>query len=259
MKDLINDLLEMKMADGTIRNIVSEKIDKLIKDVCDDLTGYGGEIKKKMKEYIEPVMVDAIERSNFKEYTVKLTEIINDGLKNSSLDSYNTLVKNVRNLLGEDKKYEFGQDVKLSDIFEEYIEFVETHISKDDIDEDDLYSAEYDSKYTEVECKCYIDDDIDDEHYFGSRKNTKHIVLTNSVADDKEDVARKTTIKFDVYKSYDGKMYLSLNSSNIAIEELKTLPEFIIKLITMKNNWCNIILDETRIYKTVEVTFEGEY
>lgn len=259
MRDLINDLLDKKMADGTIRKIFDEKIDKLIKEVCDDLTGYGSELKKRMKEHLEPVMAEAIERSNFSDFTVKLTEIINNSLKNSSLDSYNTLVKNVKNLLGDEKQYEFGQDVKISELFEDYQDFVMSHLHKDDFDEDDLYTAEYDSKYAEVDCRYYIDDDTNDEHYFGSRKNTKHIVFTNNVADDDDKVARRTTIRFDVYRSYDDKMYLNIDSSNIALGELRTLPEFIVKLITLRNNWCNIILDETRIDKEVEVTFEGEY
>lgn len=53
MKDLINKVIEAKMQDGTIEKIVADKIDDMVKDICEKQMRWG-DAKKAMEEKLAP-------------------------------------------------------------------------------------------------------------------------------------------------------------------------------------------------------------
>ena len=100
MKDLIEKVFNDKMSDGSFESIISKKLEEMISSICYDLTSRSGELRNQAQIRLEPIMLQAFEQSNFEKMTLKLSSIINEGLKETALDRYSSLLNNLHNLFG---------------------------------------------------------------------------------------------------------------------------------------------------------------
>lgn len=261
MEEMIKKIFNEKMNDGTFEKIVSEKFEQMITEICKDLTSWNGSIKKQMQEKIEPLMSDAIEKSDFNEYTIKLIDIINQSLKQSNLNQYRVVADNLKALLGHKEiEYKWGGNVKISSIFEKYIEFVEESLEESDFKRDEI-NTDDGTKTTYVECRYFVEEDEyceDRVGYFSNKRSTQHIIFTNDKAEEDDDIATKTRVEFDVYESFDGTKHLNFDT-DFKISELRTIPSFILDLMDIKNKYCNIFIDKRKDEGAATFNFEWNW
>lgn len=260
MEELIKKVFEEKMTNGTFERIVGEKFEGMITSICDDLTSWSSPIKKQMEEKIKPLMSEAIENSDFNKYTIKLVDIINQSLKQSSLNQYRIVAENLKKLLGHKTiDYKFGETVKISTLFEKYVDFIEETFEESDFDSDEINTDEG-KKTAYVNCSYYIDDDNYDKKpsYFDNKRDNLHIIFTNDKAESDENIATKTKIEFDVYEDYKGLKRINFNS-DFNISDLTFMPGFILDLMNIKNSYCNICIDSEEENLAAEFEFEWNY
>lgn len=258
MEEMIKKIFNEKMNDGTFEKIVSEKFEQMLTKICDDLTGWNGSIKKQMEEKIQPLMADAIEKSDFNAYTIKLVDIINQSLKQSNLNQYKAVAKNLKELLGHKEiNYKWEENVNISSIFKKYVEFVEESLDESDFERDEIHTDDG-TKIAYVECRYFIEEDEyceDRVGYFSNKRSTQHIIFTNDKADEDDDIAAKTRIEFDVCESFDGNKHLKFDT-DFKVSDLRTIPAFILDLMDIKNKWCNICIDKREDDATADFEFE---
>lgn len=146
MEKLISKVYEEKLQDGSIENIISQEIEKMVKECCCDLFSWNGVIKKQMEEKIKDLMGGVLERSDFSKYTIKLTKIINEILPNTALADYKQITDNLKCIL-EEKAMTTRDTIKLSEIFKKYCDFMEG-LTFYEVDLEDEDSVEYDEYKT---------------------------------------------------------------------------------------------------------------
>ncbi len=260
MKELIKKTFEEKMNNGAFEKIVGEKFEEMIVSICNDLTNWNGPIRKQMEEKIKPLMSEAIETSDFNEYTIKLVDIINQSLKQTSLNQYRIFAENLKKLLGhKTKDYKFEETVKISTLFEKYVDFIEETLEESNFDSDEINTDEGQKK-AYVKCYYYIDDVNNDKKpsYFDNKRDNLHIIFTNDKAESDEDIAAKTRIEFDIYEDYEGSKHINFNS-DFKISDLRIIPGFILDLMDIKNKFCNISIDSEEEDIDAEFEFEWNY
>lgn len=252
MEELIKRVFEEKMKNGEIEKIISSRIDKLVLDVCDSLMSYGGEIKNYVKEKISPILIKAVDDSDFNYLSTKVVEIFNENIQSSGLAQLENIRKSVALLLnGDDIPKKSFEKISVKELFEHYKKYVKESIQEDDV-ESTLEEGE-DYKYTEIEVTMEIKDC---NSFFNDQKV---IIFSNEVADDEDnDASRYSKFEIQLYKSYNGNYMLDFND-RIPFSRLSTLPEFIIYLIKLKNYSCIIELDTYYQSDTVELEYEYEY
>ena len=253
MEEIIKKVYEQKMADGTFEKIVSANFEKMVSSVCDDLMSWNGSIKKQMKEKIEPLLIKMVESSNFNEYVVKLTTVLNECLKTSPLNQYKQITDTLKSLCGGgDNSFAYGEKVKISEIFQKYIKYVESEFEEDDFEEDEINKD--DGKKTAY-IECSMESDKKEKMGYFSRYNRDEFEITfnNEKSENKEN----TVINFSIEKDYNDKYRLHIQT-NFKISELYVVPSFIVYLMSLQNSSAEIILDESSISDEANFEFEWE-
>ncbi len=251
MKELINKVYETKMKDGSFERIVSEQFEKMIKDVCGDVFGYGSDIKKKMQSNIGELMSGVVESSDFSEYVVKIQTVIDETLNNSSLGDYKEMLKKIKSLFGI-KEVQFGQQVKITEILEKYTEYMESELSEDDFDDDEI-NRDDGTKNAYLECYVEVENAEDDKRgYFSSIREKKLVKLGHEKEDEHED----TIIEFEIVKDYKDRYGVRLDK-DFRVSDLRYLPSFIVYLLNLQQACAEIIIDTTN--STDEADFEFEW
>lgn len=251
MKDIINRVYEKKLTDGTIERIVSEHFDKMISDICQNQMSWNGEAKKAVEERLKPIMLQAIERSDLSDLVTKITTVINAGIKGSSLEGFERLTSGIRNLFGSNQlieKYKNRKSVKVSEIFEEYCEFVAK--AYNDYDFEDNEVSYDDGKAAYIDCSMSVEDDT--QNYF-FRKNGYIVELTNEKSDDE----KSTDIKFRLAWNYDNtSLKAESDFRSLSISDLRFMPPFLLFLSWLEGEYINIELDEREDSESAYVALE---
>lgn len=251
MKDIINRVYEKKLTDGTIEKIVSEHFDKMIADICKDQMSWNGEAKKAAEERLKPIMLKAIESSDLSDLVIKITTAINAGIKGSSLEGFERLTSGVRNLFGSNRlieKYAKRKSIKVSEIFEEYCEFIANAYNDYDFEDSEVSYDE--GKCAYVDCSMSVEDDTKD-YFF--RKNGYIVELTNEKSSDE----KSTDIKFKLSWNYDNtQLHIESDFRSLSISDLKYMPPFILFLSWLEGEYIKIELDEREDSESAIVKLE---
>lgn len=251
MKDIINQVYEKKLMDGTIERIVSEHFDKMIADICHDQMSWNGEAKKAIEDRLKPIMLQAIERSDLSNLVTKITTVINAGIKGSSLEGFERLTSGVRNLFGSNQlieKYAKRESIKVSEIFAEYCEFVSKAYSDYEFEAREVSYDEGEGAY--VDCSMSVEDDT--QNYF-FRKNGYIVELTNEKSNDE----KSTDIKFRLSWNYDNtQLHVESDFRSLSISDLKYMPPFILFLSWLEGKYIQIELDEREDSESAYVSLE---
>lgn len=252
MEELIKKVYAKKLQDGTIEEIVANQFEKMTEEICKDLMGWNGSLKKQMEQKIEPLLSGLIEKSDFSAYSTKLTTIINEAVKNSSLGENKAVAEALKNLLNYKSSLNLCQKVKISNLFDDYVQFVQDNLDSSDF-EDDIDYYEY---YACIDCFYEIaEDDCEYKPSYFDSDDKYHIIFSNEKAEEDEEIARKTRIEFEIYKDFDGDYKIDMRN-DFRISELSRLPIFILKLIEISNKYCTIVLDTRNLSKTAEIEVE---
>lgn len=238
MENLIKEVFEKKMKDGTIETIINKKIEELVNSSCDSLFKYNGIIRKQMEEKLEEVMSNVLENSDFSSYTIKLTTLINSILPDTALEDYKNISENIKTVCGT-KLPPYKEKLGLSEIFDKYVEYIEGEVfNKSDFED----SGEIDGRYGYVECFMEYD-------YCDNKITFKIEGVEN--ADDYEKV-----VKIDIIG---GDRHISRrNFENNNLFELKYASKFDCYLMVLSNMYVKLELDKEESESTacVEVEYD---
>lgn len=251
MQDIINQVYEKKLVDGTIEKIVSEHFDKMIADICQNQMSWNGEVKKSVEERLKPIMLKAIEGSDLSNLVTKITMVINAGIKGSSLEGFESLTSGIRNLFGSNQlieKYKARKSVKVSEIFAEYCEFVSKAYNDYEFESREVSYG--DGKGAYIDCSMSVEDDT--QKYF-FRKNGYIVELTNEKSNDE----KSTDIKFRLAWNYDNtKLKVESDFRSLSISDLRFMPPFLLFLSWLEGEYIEIELDEQEDSESAYVALE---
>lgn len=107
------------MQDGTIENILREKIQKGFLEAIDSAFRWG-ELKNAIEKRVKDILVPYIESYDMSEYIIKLDTVLTDIVNQTSLQDNAKILENFRELMIE-PGIEF---VSLEDVFKEYKKYV---------------------------------------------------------------------------------------------------------------------------------------
>lgn len=166
MKDLINNVIEKKMQDGTVEKIIADNFEKMVEGICSDQMKWNGAAKKAMEEKLNPLILEAVERSDLSSMVTKITMLINAALKGSEVESYHDVLASIKSIFDADddiKALREKKVLKLSEIYERYKEYLQVLYDRDDFDQEDI-TDDGESVTAEIECSLQV---VREEDYRG--------------------------------------------------------------------------------------------
>lgn len=236
MENLIKEVFEKKMQDGSIEAIINKKIEELVSQSCDSLFRWDGLIKKQMEEKLKETMSDVLEQSDFSKYTIKLTTLINSVLPETALEDYKNISNSIKTVCGT-KLPSYKETVKLTEIFENYVKFIE----------DEIFSRSDFEDVSDIEdgcgcIECYMEYD-----------NYEHQVTFKiegvENADEYEKVIKIDRICGDYHVSRG-------NFKSMEIKDLRHADKFEMYLMVLSNCYAHLEIDNEEAEKTAEVEVE---
>ena len=254
MKDLIEKVFNDKMSDGSFESIISKKLEEMISSICYDLTSRSSDLRNQAQSKLEPIMLQAFEQSNFEKMTLKLTAIINEGLKETALDRYSRLLNDLHDLFGGNTCVSTLKDVKsipLSTLFEKYQNYVRYELSSADhyFDDDQFYVDEDGKKSMEFDCYCTVNEES--KRYFYTKPGYE-VEFACETGCEKLSV----DIRFRLYWNYDNtELHIMSDFREMRLADLRHCPDFILYLWAIENQYIKIEIDGYELKETVDVEF----
>lgn len=256
IEQIITEKFEEKIINGDFEKIINEKLESLINQSLDHLTGWNSDVEKQLKARLKPVLETAIVNSNLDNILDKMTLLLNNVLANSELKECSELNKEIENYLGYKTNKRYGETLKLSDIFDKYVEFAKKECEKLNFDQDDL---EFDGGSTTVYFTAYLEENNDEEKrgYF-SRYNTDRRFILRVIPDDYDEDSSHDMPELDIEFKIDNYGYLYL-LEDISINRLSSYPSFIWFLIRLTQTTYKIDIDKRELSEEFSVEVEREY
>lgn len=256
IEQIITEKFEEKIINGDFEKIINEKLESLISQSLDHLTGWGSDVEEQLKARLKPVLETAIADSNLDNIRDKMTLLLNNVLANSELKECSKLNKEIEDYLGYKTNQRYGEKIKLSDIFNKYVEFAKKECEKLNFDQDDL---EFDGSSATVYFTAYLEEKTDDEEkrgYFSRYKDTRFIlrVIPDDYDEDSSHDMPELDIEFKIDKY--GDLYLL---EDISINRLSSYPSFIWFLIRLTQTTYKIDIDKRELSEEFLVEVEREY
>lgn len=243
MKEIINKVFEEKLRDGSIEKIISDKVDDMVKNICDSQMRYDGAARKALEGKLSPLMLEAIENCSFGNLVTKITMLINASIQDSDLTGYHSVLESIKSVYAADQDCErlrAEKSVKLSEIYEKYKAYLNEIYDKDDFENEDIYD-DGEGPTATVECGLAVNEK---EPLFHWATTTYEVEL--SCAKSNED--KSGDVHFELRKKWDGNgLYLRGDFSKLSLSDLRYCPHFILWLAFIE-----------REYITVEVDIEND-
>lgn len=224
MENIIAEMLEKKLTDGSIEKVIEEKLTKCVGECMEDIFRWSGEAKKLIEEKLKETIVPAIERHDFSEYTVKLDAVLTEIVNSTTLQDNKKILENFKELMSEDKK-----EINLSDIFVKWSEYVEKNVETNGLDINYDDGPHYDYVHIEMEIE-----DIENRSKYAPDKKVVYFTCEHD-----EDM----NVQFEIYK-YDFMKSYEISGYGVAnINGLARTDEMQILLMKLGRNSTKIIID----------------
>jgi len=235
----IAEMLQKKMADGSIEKVIEDKLAKCIGECMDDMFRWSGEAKKLIEEKLKETMIPAIEKHDFSGYTLKLDAVLSEIVNSTSLQDNKKILENFKELMVEDRK-----DINLSEIFEKWSDYVKKNVKTDGLDIDYDDGVSYSCVHIEMEVE-----DIENRSTYGPDKK---IVRFDCEHDE------EMNLQFELYK-YDFMKGYEISGNGIAnINNLSRMNDTQVYLMKIGRNSTKITIDDEFIEDDVRPEKEPE-
>lgn len=241
LEDSISGVIQQKLSDGTIENIITAKLEKGINEAMEDLFRSYGDVGKVIKDKVKEVLIPAIERHDFADHIVKLDTVLTDIVNKTNLVENQKLLENFRELMIE----EDTKEIKTSDLFEKWCEFVAKEINTDGLEVD---TCDGEPTYESVDCRMEVD------HVDG--RSWSDIKKANIIFECEHDEKMNFMIPISRWEKYDGDNWSIDYSSNPDIQSLRHMSQFEVFLLRLNRSFTKIVIDDE--YLDEEVTPEAE-
>lgn len=227
------------MSNGTIEKIIADKIDDMVKEICDKQMRWDGVAKKAMEEKLAPIILQAVENSDLSDMVTKITMLVNAGLRDSELENYHDALKSVKSLFDANKSISAVREkktVKLSEIFEKYKEYLNYIYDKSDFDSDEI-EDDGESMTATIECSIRV---APEDGYFAWRKPGYVVELSTDKSDDK----KYGDLRFKLNWNYDAtKLHVWGDFRSMSLGDIRHCPEFILYLAALEREWTTVEVD----------------
>lgn len=256
MKDLIAKVFNEKLEDGTIEKIIGKHIEDMVSDILNDQMKWNGETKKALEERIKPICLAAVSECDLSKTAAVVTELLNNALRGTPIHLLNDTLNGIKSLYSQNENIrglKFGQTIKLSDIFKKYCEFIKGKtFDEDDLDEKGIESFDNDEqegKYAYIGVEMTVEE-TETETYYGYKRSKFKVEMRSELNGEEEGLT------FYVSESYDRTLRLEVETGGMLLAELSRIDPFIMYLIAVRNNYCNIQIDTGSEHEDVEVEVE---
>lgn len=253
MEKLIQKVFEEKLSNGTIEKIISKHIDDMVSDILRDQMGWSGDVKKALAERVKPIALAAVNECDLSKTAAVVTELLNNALRESPVHLINDTLNGIKCLYSQNDALngiKFGQTVKLSDIFKEFCGLIKSRAyDEDDLEKKDIecyYDDEGVGKIAWITAEMIVEETTV-ETYYGYKRANYTVELRSSLNGEEQGLT------FKICESYDKSLRLEIETGGLLLAELSHIDPFIMYLITLKNNWCNIQIDTQSETKDIEV------
>ena len=228
-----------KMNDGTVEKLVADAAEKALKESINEQFRWNGEAKKIIDEKVKEVMVQAIERVDLNEYTVKLDTILTEIINSTNLVDNKEILGNFKELMIEPDK----DAISLKDIFKKYKEYVSESVNTSNLEinlDDETPSYQYATADVTVEMR---------DSMFGGR----YCDLLFKCYEDEN-----LTKKIHLHESrLHGRFRITSFRGEIDLNSLRYVDKFDIFMMRLNRAFCDIT-DVMDMYDDVEVEAEPE-
>lgn len=233
IENSIKDVISKKLEDGTVENLVAEQLEKGITNALDNLFRSYGDVTKVIEDKVKSVMVPYLENYDYSDYIVKLDAVLVEVLKSTALEN-KRLLENFKELTCsvEPKK------IKVSELFEKWMSYVEKNVKTDDLDID--YDEEPTYEYVEVA----MDFDAPEERNWSS---FDHGVIVFECEHDEE---MNVAIPVSRWRKYDKDWSIDYKTTK-DLDSLRNLNEFEVFIMKLKQSHSDIVMDTK--YETSEI------
>lgn len=225
----IADTVNKKMNDGTIEKLVEQYIEKGVSEALKNIFSYCGSGRELLESKLNEIMIPVIERHDFNQYLTKLDTVLTEIVNMTNLADNKTILENFKELMKEPEI----KEIKLSEIFQKYCEYVAENVSTDDLEaccEDGEPYYEHVTANVEVEHE-------DKSWLTSSRFDDCKLIFT---CEQDEDL----NCQIKLYKDKcEDTWKILLNTDSIDINSLENLSSFEILINNLKRAFVKIELD----------------
>lgn len=251
IEQMITERFEEKINNGDFEKIIDEKLDSLLKSSLDSLTGWSSRLKKQLEERLKPVLETAVANSNLNNILDKMTLLLNNVLANSELKKACNLQSQLEKYLTYSKG-KYGEKIKLSEIFNKYVDFAEEQCNRLDFEQDDL---DFEDGVNYMHFTASLEEVEEGRNYFSCYPVRKFILKTTP--DDYDESDNYEMPKLDIEFEISSNGYLRL-CENISINRIANYPAFIWLLIRLTQTSYKIEIDKPSLEEGFEITIEQE-
>lgn len=256
VSSILLNVYQKMLEDGTIEKIAREQVAKMIQQTLSDAMSWNGPVKAAFKERVEPLMIQAIERSELTSMTEKLEGVINQALNASAVGSYKEICEGLKSICAT-PTFRYGQRLKLTEIFDAYKQSCKEAFSNVCFDKNEIEEDEYGNYRVIVRCQIEVEKE---KRYFGDGDYT--ITFSpecHHLSQYEEDELINNTFSVKV------RNYQSCGSSRknrlmwfgaLDALTLRRLPEFALYLQAAKDAACDIDIDMGSDEDEVEIELE---
>lgn len=225
IENSIAEMLQKKLTDGSIEKVIEDKLLKCIGDCIDDMFRWSGPAKELIEQKLKDIMVPAIEKHDFSNYTLKLDAVLTDIVNSTALQDNKKILNNFKALMIENDE----KEINLSDIFEKWCDYVETNVETSGLKIEYDDDVSYERVHVEMETE-----DIENR----SRHSPDRKIVRFTCEHDE-----KMNLQFDIFK-YDFMKGYEVSGYGIAqINGLARMDDMQIILAGLSRNSTVIKLD----------------
>ncbi|UDB48486.1 hypothetical protein [Bacillus safensis] len=221
----IKDVIAQQLENGIVENLIAEQLKQGVSKALEDLfSSYGGEARKVIENKLKSVIVPYLETYDYSEYITKLDHVLVETIKEASFDN-RTLLENFKNLMIEEKE----KTIKLSDLYENWKEYVAKKVETDGLE------VEFDDgpEYEAVEVRVEVERNED-----RSWSIFEHAIILFECEHDKE---MNFEIPISLYKR-DKEWAINYRTSH-ELKSLRHINDFEILLMRLSQNGVKLDLD----------------
>lgn len=246
LENNISKVIQEQLQGDLIEKVVAEQLEKCVKNAVDSLFGSWGECKKIVEKKIEEVMVPQLSQYDYSKHIVKLDDVLTEILKSTTLDNKKIL----ENFKGFMLMENLPKEVKLSDIYDKYMEHVADHVDTDGLE------VEYDDGpcYESVETQMELEEE--EGRSWSSFKYAKLFLECRKQDEEQEDLNIEVSLsRWEIDK--ENAWSISFNRQ-LDLTSLRYIDDFTIYLLKLAQSGTKIIVDTWSERDEVTPTKEPE-
>lgn len=215
-----------KLKDGSIEKIISDKVEKGVNEVFDDLFSWHGDCEKTIEEKVKSVMVPYLEKYDYSEYIVKLDAVLTTVINESTKDN-RKILENFKTIMSTTPEM---KSIKVSELFSKWCEYVASNVETNGLEI--VYDDEPSYEYVEG---TYEFEECEDRNWLKKRAGR---IIFECEHDENMNFCIDVYRYDDIHK--ENMWSFNINSS-CNISSLRRLSEFEVYLLSL--NQCNVDIE----------------